>query len=116
MPLLSAVLVAANVLTGMATCFAVCSSTRLTTADCCNRPDAGISAPRCCQGAEQMGANAAPAATSRGHVATGESAPLVVSVIPTASTSVALLGSRLVSTAAPPGATTLVGKRTSLLL
>jgi hypothetical protein len=118
MPLLSAVLVAANVLTGMATCFAVCSSTRLATDDCCKRPEAGISAPRCCQGAEQMAAKVTPAATSsRGQLAAGESAPLVVFAIPAAdASSVDTFSARLVSTAAPPGATTLVGKRTSLLL
>jgi hypothetical protein len=110
-------LVTANVLTGMAACFSVCSSTRVATAECCKRPDAGISAPRCCQGAEQMGANAVPAAVSRVHVGAGESAPLAVFAIPAASaSSVGALASRLVSTAAPPGATTLVGKRTSLLL
>ena len=116
--LLSVLLVAANVVTGVATSFAVCSSTRLATADCCKRPDAGVSAPRCCQGAEQMAANTAPAATSsRGQLTVGESAPLAVFAIPVvAASSASAFGARRVSTAAPPGATTLVSKRTSLLL
>jgi len=116
MPLLSALLVAANVLTGAAACVSICSSTRLATDDCCKRPEAGLSAPRCCQGAEQLASTTAPAVASRGQ-ATGDSMPLVAFVAPAITVpSRDPFGSRVLATAAPPGAATLVSKHTSLLL
>jgi hypothetical protein len=117
MPLLSAFLVAANVLTGAAACAAVCSSTRLTTDDCCKRPDAGISAPRCCQGAQQLASATAPAVASRGGQASAESAAFVACAVPAVLVpSRSLLRSHRAATAAPPGAGALVAQHTSLLL
>ena len=114
--LLSALLVAANVLTGAAACVAVCSSTRLATNDCCRRPDAGIAAPRCCQGAEQVSSATPPAVSSRSQ-ASAESAHYVAFTVP----AIVVLpgspfGSRLTVATAPPGAGALLAQHTSLLL
>lgn len=107
----------AGVLAGPCTSNAACAIARAQQQDCCNQPPVGISAPRCCAGAQQISGNTAPAtperpAHSRLIVLSMQLAPSLVSVIEPAAL---VTLQRTDPGAAPPGGT-LFAQHTSLLL
>jgi hypothetical protein len=114
--LLAAALIIAGVVVGPCTGNASCPMFRLQQMDCCKAPPAGISAPRCCDDAPQMGRNVAPATADRpAHRALHAPAmPLVTLAAPSAPTET-LRSLRVDPAAAPPGGT-LIAQHTSLLL
>jgi hypothetical protein len=102
---------------GPCTSNAACAMARAQQMDCCKRPPVGISAPRCCSGAQQISGNTTPATPARpGHshliAPSMHLAPAVVAVIEPA---LIVPRDRIDPGAAPPGGT-LIAQHTSLLL
>jgi hypothetical protein len=115
--LLCTAFVLAGVVAGPCTGNAACALASAMQMDCCKGPPSGISAPRCCAGARQIGGATAPAtaerpAHSRLIAPTMTVAALVAAIDAPARVHAA---HSIASRAAPPGGT-LVAQHTSLLL
>lgn len=115
--LLCTAFVLAGVVTGPCAGNAACALASAQQMDCCKGPPIGISAPRCCKGAQQISRTTVPAtperpAHSRLLAPPIQLAPAIVAVI--APAPIVTL-QRIDPGAAPPGGT-LIAQHTSLLL
>ena len=114
--LLAAALLGAGVIVGPCSANASCAMLRAQQMDCCKRPPAGISTPRCCADGQQVSRHVTPATAERPtHRALHASAMSLVSIgVATAPPDV-VRALRIDAAAAPPRGT-LIAQHTSLLL
>lgn len=115
--LLCTAIVLAGVVAGPCGSNAACALASARQMDCCKGPPIGISAPRCCAGAQQISGTTAPATAERPAHGRLIAAAMQVAAPAAAINAAARLHAapRTAARAAPPGGT-LVAQHTSLLL
>lgn len=115
--LLAAAMIVAGVVASPCAGNAACAMVAARPMDCCKGPGAGISAPRCCHGSQQVSRGATPVITE-GPVQSAPPAPAmqVRSVVVAFVHSTHVFAPRRVDAGAAPPGGTLIAQHTSLLL